>query len=65
MLFHHMDVTEPDWKEKHVIILDNAPAHTPDAVKDVIQAAGVKVMYTAPASFSALPVEHLFGRLKA
>ena len=31
-----MDDTDPDWRETHVIILDNAPAHTPEAVKDVI-----------------------------
>jgi hypothetical protein len=65
LLFDHLNDNDPDWQASHVMILDNAPAHTPETVKNVIQGAGVKVIYTAPASFAALPIEELFGRIKA
>ena len=43
---------------------DNASYHSSQETKAAVQALGLKTIYSGPYSFSAAPIELLFGGLK-
>lgn len=53
-----------NWKSRCVLLLDNAPYHQGRDFKEWLSCQGVAVMFTAPYSFDACPIELLFGELK-
>lgn len=50
---------------RSVVILDNASIHHDDRVVEMIEAAGARVLYTAPYSPDLNPIEYMFGKYKA
>jgi hypothetical protein len=55
--FKHMDIHERDWRSRHLLLLDNCSVHKTTLVRKQLALARVPFMYTAPASYSGLPVE--------
>ena len=64
LLSEQLDYHIADWRDTHVLLLDNCPSHKTAAVKEVLHKLQVPTIYSAPASFLAIPVEGLFGAIK-
>ena len=47
-----------------MILWDNASYHASEETRAVVRALGLKVIYSGPYSYSAAPIELLFGGLK-
>lgn len=47
-----------------MILLDNAPYHVGKLAREYFRKMQIPVMYTAPYSYSASPIETLFSMLK-
>ena len=65
---HHLklalDSESPGWLETTYILWDNAPYHASDETRAAVQALGLNLIYSAPYSYSAAPIEMLFSGLK-
>ena len=48
-----------------IIVMDNLPAHKPDAVRVAIEAAGAELRYLPPYSPDLNPIEMAFSKVKA
>lgn len=48
-----------------IVVMDNLPAHKPDAVRRAIEAAGASLLYLPPYSPDFNPIEMSFAKLKA
>ena len=59
-----LDEEEPTWREDTVILLDGARYHTGEEVREYLQKMQLRVVWSAPYSYSAAPIELLFGGLK-
>lgn len=59
-----LDKGKPDWRKDHVLLLDNCAAHKTRLVKQLIASLRVPTLYSAPASFLAVPVEGVFAAMK-
>ena len=55
---------EADWKDKTVLLLDNARYHSSQETRDYLRKMQVKVMFSGPYSYSTAPIELLFGGIK-
>jgi hypothetical protein len=64
-LVHHLDSVKPDWRRDHILLLDNSATHKTKTVIEVIRLLGVPTMYSAPASYLAIPIDRWSGALKA
>jgi transposase len=51
------------WPEA-VVVMDNLPAHKPDVIVPLIEAAGAKVLLLSPYSPEFNPIEHWWSQLK-
>ena len=60
-----LDAEVVDWRERYIVVLDNCPAHASEISIRVLTFLKVPLMFTAPASYAALPVEGIFAGLKA
>ena len=54
-----------ELKPGDVVIMDNLPAHKVAAVRDIIEAAGAKLIYLPPYSPDFNPIEKAFSQIKA
>jgi hypothetical protein len=59
-LIKHLDATRPGWRHNHILIHDNCPSFASHDVQAVLSHFNVPCLFTAPASFKALPVEGIF-----
>lgn len=48
-----------------IVVMDNLPAHKPDGVREIIEAAGAQLRYLPPYSPDLNPIEQSFAKLKA
>ena len=64
LLSEELDFNHPEWREDHILLLDNCPSHKTDMVRNVLHNLEFPTVYSAPASFLAIPVEGVFGALK-
>ena len=55
----------PDWRDTHVFLLDNCSIHKTHLAREILKNLGYPVIFSAPASFLAIPIEGMFGALKA
>lgn len=55
----------PTLKPGDIVICDNLSAHKVAGVKEIIEAAGAKIMYLPPYSPDLNPIEQVFAKLKA
>jgi hypothetical protein len=63
-LIAELDAAQPDWRESHVLLLDNCASHKTNLVLSVLDAGGFSVIFSAPASYLAMPVEGIFALIK-
>ena len=63
-LCSRLDLDWPNWREDSIILLDGAAYHTCSEVRDHLQELKIPVMYTAPYSYAACPVELFFAYMK-
>ena len=59
-----MDIQCPGWQESSIIVIDNAPYHCGDEIRDYLHKMQIPIMYSAPYSYSSAPIETLFSFLK-
>ena len=55
----------PELREGDVVIMDNLPSHKGPKVRDLIEAAGARLLYLPPYSPDFNPIENAFAKLKA
>lgn len=55
----------PSLRPGDILIIDNLPAHKPDQVRQIIEAAGASLIYLPPYSPDLNPIEQSFAKLKA
>jgi hypothetical protein len=60
-----LDRESPGWQDQTVFLLDNASYHSSAETRAATQALGLKLIFSGPYSYSAAPIELLFGGLKA
>ena len=58
-------VLVPELRKDDVVIMDNLPAHKGPRVRQLIEAAGGKLLYLPPYSPDFNPIENAFAKLKA
>ena len=54
----------PGWQENTIILLDNATYHNSADARAFFKQMELPIMYTAPYSYSAAPIELLWASLK-
>ena len=59
-----LDRETPGWQEDTVFLWDNASYHSSDETRTAVKCLGLKLIYSGPYSYSAAPIELLFGSLK-
>ena len=64
-LAYVQQVLVPTLRPADVVILDNLPAHKGLAVREVIEAAGARLLFLPPYSPDFNPIENAFAKLKA
>ena len=52
------------WQENTVILLDGAKYHTSEDTKTHLKKLNMRVIFSAPYSYSTAPIELLFGGIK-
>lgn len=63
-LASRLDVDRPNWRKNSVVLLDGATYHTSNEVRLHMLHLRMPVMFTAPSSYDACPVEKFFAYLK-
>jgi transposase len=64
-LAYVQQVLVPELKPGDIVIIDNLSAHKGCQVRDVIEAAGARLLYLPPYSPDFNPIENAFSKLKA
>ena len=59
-----LDLEDLGWRNKTVILLDNAAYHHSRETMRAMKKFGLRVIYSGPYSFTAAPVETFFAHLK-
>jgi transposase len=59
-----LDVDRPDWRSNTIILMDNASYNRNDVIEKHIKRLGLRVIFSAPYSYDASPIEYLFGYFK-
>jgi transposase len=55
----------PTLKPGDIVVMDNLPVHKNEDVRNIIEAAGAKLLYLPPYSPDLNPIEMAFAKLKA
>jgi transposase len=55
----------PTLERGDIVVMDNLPAHKPDAVRTAIEATGATLRYLPPYSPDLNPIEMAFSKFKA
>lgn len=55
----------PTLKPGDIVVMDNLSSHKSDEVREIIEAAGAKLLYLPPYSPDFNPIEQAFAKLKA
>ena len=63
-LVDQLDLSLPDWRDNTVFLLDGAPYHTGSKVRECMRKLKLDIIWSAPYSYDAAPVEKVFGHLK-
>jgi hypothetical protein len=59
-----LDGEDPNWRDKTVILLDNASYHRSLETRAAVKKLGIKTIYSGPYSYISAPIELYFGLLK-
>jgi transposase len=60
-----MDVLDRNNMNGHYLVMDNAPIHTPAAVRASVGSRGYKCLYLPPYSPFLNPIEECWAKVKA
>ena len=60
-----LDREDINWRANTVILLDNAPYHTSEGTLDLMEGLRLPILFTAPHSYDAAPIELLFAAFKS
>ena len=63
-LASRLDIDRPQWRKDSVILLDGAPYHMCNEVRLHMLYLRLPIIFTAPASYDASPVEKFFAYFK-
>ena len=63
-LIEALNSESPDWLENTVFLWDNASYHSSAETRSVLKKMGINIIFSGPYSYSAAPIELLFGSLK-
>ena len=63
-LIVRLDSDSPGWEDDTIIMWDNAPYHSGMNIKSYLRKMQISIMFSAPYSYSAAPIEILFAHLK-
>lgn len=58
-------VLAPDLRPNDVVVMDNLSSHKGPRVREMIEAAGARLLYLPPYSPDFNPIENAFAKLKA
>ena len=58
-------VLVPTLTRGDVVVMDNRPAHKLASIREIIEAAGARLLYLPPYSPDFNPIENAFAKLKA
>jgi hypothetical protein len=59
-----MEMKNENWRDNTIIMLDNAPYHTSNAMMEFYQDNRLPIIFTGPHSYSASPIELFFAAFK-
>ena len=59
-----LDTERPSWRDDTILLLDGARYHTGSKVREYMRKLELEVIWSAPYSYSAAPIETLFATLK-
>ncbi len=57
-------VLVPTLKPRDIVVLDNLSSHKGEAVRNIIRAAGARLLFLPPYSPDLNPIEQVFAKLK-
>ena len=60
-LVRTLDSETPGWQENSIILVDNAPYHSGEEIREYMHKMQIPIMYSAPYSYAAAPIETLFS----
>jgi len=63
-LMRQLDRDSPGWESNSVILLDGAPWHVGEEIRDYMQKMQVPLIFSGPYSYAAASIESLFSQLK-
>ena len=63
-LIEALNNESPGWEENTVFLWDNASYHSSAETRAVLKKLGINIIFSGPYSYSAAPIELLFGSLK-
>ena len=53
-----------DWRQKHMLLLDNASYHMQNFNLAVFRQLNIPVLFLGPYAYEMAPIERVFGMLK-
>ncbi len=53
-----------DWRDSHILLMDNCSSHQTPTVRNILKSLGFTVVFSAPASYDVMPVERFFFSIK-
>ena len=59
-----LDIERPSWRDDTILLLDGARYHVGSRVREYMRKLELEVIWSAPYSYSAAPIETLFSTLK-
>ena len=59
-----LDERDLRWRQKMVLMLDNAPYHTSNEMMQFYERNRLPILFTGPHSYAASPVETFFAHFK-
>ena len=60
-----LDKEDANWREKTVILHDNAAYASSESTLELMEGLMIPVLFTGPHSFNAAPIELFFAAFKA
>ena len=63
-LTSYLDKTRPNWRDTHVVLLDNMTSHKTHGTRRLFESLKIPYLFSAPASFLTLPIESVFKYIK-
>jgi hypothetical protein len=63
-LCNRLDREQRNWRRNTAFLLDGARYHTSDETREFLKKLKVKVIYSAPYSYTAASIERLFAAIK-